>query len=258
MAISALHYCIVRELFGQGVLPQGGAILELGEANWYGDGDPADIMDDIRSFVSDPARREALLARLQSAVQQRDKASGFEVAKIIYEIYFAPCEIQAVDYGGTATAHKFDLNEPIQLDRRFQVVINHGTAEHIFNIGQVFRTMHDYAVPGGMMIHESPFTGWIDHGFYTLQPTLFFDIAEANQYRLVLMCIEDTRAFQALRIPSRDTVYQLVKSNQLPENGMLFTVLIKHSHDRPFRVPVQGYYRHALSDVGMAAWRELR
>src|SRR5207253_2432277 len=95
---------------------------------------------------------------------------SFDLVKIFYEIYFDPTETQAIDFDGTSQAHRLDLNRPIVLNRRFEVVINHGTSEHIFNIAQVFETMHDLTVPGGLMIHESPFTGWIDHGFYNLHP----------------------------------------------------------------------------------------
>jgi hypothetical protein len=35
MAISATHYQLLRRL--QPMLPQGGSLLEIGEANWYGD-----------------------------------------------------------------------------------------------------------------------------------------------------------------------------------------------------------------------------
>jgi hypothetical protein len=113
-------------------------------------------------------------------------------------------------------------------------------------------------VPGGMMIHESPFTGWIDHGFYNVQPTLFYDLAEANQYRLLVMCIEDLAAFKIVQLETREMVHELVKEKKLPGNALLFTVLLKSQQDRPFQVPLQGYYGKTLSESGMTAWRELR
>jgi hypothetical protein len=142
------------------------------------------------------------------------------------------------------------------LNRRFGVVFNHGTAEHIVNIGQVFATTHQYTVPGGMMIHESPFTGWVDHGFYNLQPTFFFDLAECNQYALVGMFIEDLGVKSIRQIRHRDKVHELAKSKQLPENSMLLTILTKGPQDAPFKIPMQGFYRKSLSDKGTAAWFE--
>jgi hypothetical protein len=258
MAISATHHFIVRDLFEHGLLPKNGALLEIGEANWYGDLDALTLAEDIRKYVNDPVRRDALVKRLSSIVETRGKSARFDVAKIFYEIFFAPSELQAVDFEGTEIAQRLDLNHPIQLNRRFDVVINHGTAEHVFNIGQVFRTVHDHTLPGGLMIHESPFTGWIDHGFYSLHPTLFYDLADFNQYLVYGMFVQDLTAQSILQIRTREHVHELGKAKQLPENSMMLTVLKKSAADHPFQIPIQGYYRKALSESGMEAWRELR
>lgn len=258
MAISTTHYYLVRSLFERGLLPRNGALLEIGEANWYGDIEPMALVDDINRYVTDPARREAIIQRLTQVAAGNDITRLFDIVKVFYDIYFAPTEHQAIDFNGTAIAKRLDLNVPVVLDRRFDAVINHGTAEHIFNIAQVFRTIHDYTVPGGIMIHESPFTGWIDHGFYTLQPTLFFDVAAANQYVILGIFITNINDRSVVQLPDREKLYELVKAKQIPDNTMLFTVFGKGGEDRPFQIPVQGYYSKALSESGMAAWRELR
>jgi hypothetical protein len=258
MAISKSHHTIVRNLFENGVLPQNGALLELGEANWYDPNSAHLLADEIRKFVPDPARRDELLARLAQLVETREEnVYLYHVAKIFYEVFFSPSEVQAIDFHGTPIAQKLDLNDPVTLDRRFDVTINHGTAEHIFNIAQVFRTIHEYTVPGGLMIHESPFTGWVEHGFYTLQPTLFQDVAEYNRYSIVCMVIEDLHDF-LLPIHTREDVYEFVKEGKLPENSVLFTAMKKDTVDRPFSIPTQAAYRSALSPKGVDAWRELR
>jgi SAM-dependent methyltransferase len=258
MAISTIQYYIIRELFQGGFVPQNGALLEIGEANWYNDIDPLAMAEDVKRFVTEPVRRDALVQRIAELANSEDQEWQFHIAKVYYELFFAPSEIQAIDFGGTAIAKKLDLNMPVVLDRRFDVVINHGTAEHIFDIAQVFRTIHDYTAPGGMMIHESPFTGWIDHGFYTLQPTLFFDLAEANQYSILGIFITQINDKSIVRLRDRATLYGLIKAKQIPDNANLFTVLRKYTEHRPFQIPQQGYYRESLPESGMAAWRELR
>jgi hypothetical protein len=257
MAISAAHYWILRDMFKQGLFRPGGAILELGEANWYGNLAAIQLIDDIRACVTDPARQQSLVTRMERAAESQDVMAPFEIVKIVYEMFFAPSDMQAIDFGGTPTAKKLDLNTPVQLDRRFDVVINHGTAEHIFNVAQVFRTAHDYTLPDGYMIHESPFTGWVDHGFYNMQPTLFFDLAEVNEYWFVAMLIEDIMAGELVQVETRESVHELSAAGRIVDNAMLFTVLRKR-HDRPFRPPMQGYYRGALSAAGQTAWKEMR
>lgn len=258
MAVSAILYRIVRDLFERGLLPNGGALLEIGEANWLGDANPLEMVADIKKFVTEPARQGALVSRLEQIVASKEPGYQFDVVKVFYELYFAPCQMQAVDLQGTEAALRLDLNGSLKLDRRFDVVINHQTAEHVFNIAQVFKTIDQYTVPGGMMIHESPLMGWVDHGFYTLQPTLFFDVAEANQYQIASMSIEDFTGRAILRLTAREDVYELAKAKRIPDNSMLCTVLIKGAVDRPFGYPTQGYYRDALSEVGTKAWSTLR
>ncbi len=258
MAISPVHRFLIRSMAKNHVLPSGAAILEIGEANWYGAIDRDEVVGDIEAFVVDADRKAELVKRVDQLLEQQPELRNFDMVKIFYEIFFSAVEVQAIDFEGTANAHKLDLNQPVKLDRRFDVVINHGTAEHIFNVAQVFRTMHEYTGPGGLMVHESPFTGWIDHGFYNFQPTLFFDLADVNEYLIRGMFVEDLSTNSLTQVKGRDHVCELAKEKEIPDNSMLFTVMSKGQTDRPFEVPTQGYYRKSLSESGMTAWRELR
>jgi hypothetical protein len=258
VAVSVPHYLVIRDLYRYGMLPQGGALLEIGEANWYGDIKPLSMIDDIQRFVTDPVRRDALIARLREIVATEPPTFGFDIVKVYYELYFSPSEIQAIDFDGTPLARPLDLNYPIDLGRQFDTVINHGTAEHVFNIAQVFRTIHEHTVPGGLMLHESPFTGWIDHGFYSMQPTLFFDLAEFNGYALQGLLIANLVDQSAIQVRGREHLYELIREREIPENSVLLTILRKNPEESPFKVPFQGYYRESLPESGMEAWRNLR
>lgn len=136
-------------------------------------------------------------------------------------------------------------------------MINHGTAEHIFNIAQVFETIHYCCDDGGLMIHDSPFTGWIDHGFYCLQPTLFYDLAHANCYEVARVAIHSLGNPQIIEVNGRDHIAELAKWEQIPANAQLFVALRKYG-EQPFRVPMQGYYARTLSEAGNRAWECLR
>jgi hypothetical protein len=117
--------------------------------------------------------------------------------------------------------------------------------------------MHDHCSPGGLMIHESPFTGWIDHGFYCLQPTLFYDLAAANGYEIALIAMETIDPPKIIQLASREHIYPLAEQRQIPNNAMLFVVFRKKL-DEPFRFPMQGYYTQQLSEEGKKAWMDLR
>jgi len=230
MAISATHHQLLMQ--AQPILPKGGSLLEIGEANWYGDVDPA-------------------------AVGLTRKESLFEIAKDFYQQLFAPKRIVSVDMHGTAAAWKCDLNAPLPPLGEFDVVMNHGTAEHIFNIAQVFASIHNACKVGGLMIHESPFRGWLDHGFYTLQPTLFYDLAAANGYDVVSVDVEEIKSRSVQPFWSREHSTELMQAGAVPDNAMLFVILRKKLA-APFRVPMQGYYNQTLSEAGKSAWEGLR
>ena len=82
----------------------------------------------------------------------------------------------------------FDLNHGIlaeQLRGTFDTVINSGTTEHVLNQLNAFRVIHDAVKCDGHMIHVLPCVGYVDHGFFTYTPRVFFDIAGYNDYELV-------------------------------------------------------------------------
>jgi SAM-dependent methyltransferase len=249
MAISHTHYLLLRALREQNILPQGGRILEIGQANWYGDGG----LDELR------ADRDRWGGFDESLSADLESTNLFTLARMAYDVLFKPNSVVAIDAGGEESALRYDLNcfgwEPS--DARFDISVNHGTAEHVFNIGNVFRVMHEAVVPGGLMFHESPFTGWVDHGFYCLQPTLFFDLARVNGYDIVLMATEHLASKTARIVPSREYLSQLRRQGALNDDLMLFVAFRKTS-DEPFRWPIQGVYDGALSEQGEKDWKELR
>lgn len=240
MALTAPLVRILREL--QPLLHRGGSLLEIGEANWYGDIDPAEAGD-------------------IAGLDRKAPSFGFDVCKVFYRTLFGPERMAAIDINGTLAALRVDLNDGAASaeavrDGDYDVVINNGTAEHVFNIAQVFRTVHDACELGGMMIHDAPMTGWLDHGLYTLQPGLFYDLATANNYEVVRVYVTEIKSNTVIRVESRDHIAVLSSEGKIPANAMLVVVLRKLG-ERPFKLPMQGYYARTLSDAGIKAWQKI-
>ncbi|HYV40056.1 MAG TPA: class I SAM-dependent methyltransferase [Gemmataceae bacterium] len=82
--------------------------------------------------------------------------------------------------------HIFDMNHPSpdQLNNRFDVILDGGTLEHIFNVPQAFGNLHKMLKVGGRAIHVFPVSNHVDHGFYSFSPTLFWDYYQANGYQV--------------------------------------------------------------------------
>ena len=75
-----------------------------------------------------------------------------------------------------------DLNYPHDLGQ-FDVVLDPGTLEHCFNIGQALMNAANAVKLGGVLLHLSPMT-MLNHGFYNLCPTLFNDFYEQNGWEV--------------------------------------------------------------------------
>src|SRR5262249_37353762 len=157
-----------------------------------------------------------------------------------------------------SSTYQFDLNLPVSLNEQFDVVINNGTAEHIFNVCQFFKTAHERTVPGGLMIHSSPFTGWPDHGFYNFQPTFFFDLARANRYEILSFVCGQIKPLVYVQISSHAEFGSLLRQGKIPASAHLNVVFRKAKDGGDFAIPTQAYYAGALTPEMKRMWHEHR
>ena len=131
------------------------SIFEIGEQNWYGDVSLKDLLETINNH-SNSKDKEILCEKLKKIIsliekKQDPKIFAFDVAKIFYKAIFDYKEYMAIDFHGTEHSIKFDLNNEYKDDKKYDVVTNIGTSEHIFNQLAVFKTIHNLVTPGGLL-----------------------------------------------------------------------------------------------------------
>ena len=80
-----------------------------------------------------------MLAELDEAVKSEKPSAAWDIARVYWNIFLQPSSITAIDFHGTERALKLDLNSPLDMKRKFHIINNCGTLEHIFNIGQAFK-----------------------------------------------------------------------------------------------------------------------
>lgn len=81
----------------------------------------------------------------------------------------------------------FDLNAseiPEAHRGMYELVLDAGTMEHVFHVPNGFANLSAFVAPGGRIVHQSPSSNHIDHGFWMFSPTLFWDYYTANGYDL--------------------------------------------------------------------------
>ena len=161
MGINPISLAWLAELQAEHGIFDGAAVAELGP-------------QDIRA-------PEALLREL---LRLDDAARLPTVGEDVYRILGAGSYC-AIDRFDDRAAVAMDLNQPYEGAAAFDVVTNFGTAEHVFNIGEVFRTVHRLTKPGGVMLHSLPALGHIDHGFWNIHPKAYISLAHFNGYELL-------------------------------------------------------------------------
>ncbi len=84
-----------------------------------------------------------------------------------------------------------DLNKEISKDykEKFDYIYDGGSLEHIFNVPQALKNFHNLLKPNGIIMHLLPCNNYVDHGFYSFNPTLFKDYYEQNNYEILKLYI---------------------------------------------------------------------
>ena len=93
--------------------------------------------------------------------------------------------IDASAYEGASNV--LDMNLPISEDlkRRFTVVIDGGSLEHVFNFPTAIQNCMEMVQCNGHFIGITPCNNYMGHGFYQFSPELFFRIfTEQNGFKL--------------------------------------------------------------------------
>lgn len=78
----------------------------------------------------------------------------------------------------------WDLNKPIndELRGRFGVIIDGGTLEYVFDVRTALANVTDMLRIGGRVIHMSPASNYLEHGFYQFSATLYSDYYAVNNF----------------------------------------------------------------------------
>jgi hypothetical protein len=183
---------------------------------------------------------------------------------------FGYARYRSIDLADPRADWRCDLNHPVDIPERFDTIANFGTGEHIFNISEVFRSMHVLLREGGVQLHIMPVLGDVNHGFYNVHPTVYLDVAKANDYvvedfRYIdeidrrtqehVLRFEDDVDFEALPIGRAELESHLTLGAKVDDNLRAIRkrtpdaaakdyafVAMRKVREQPFRIPTQRLY----------------
>jgi hypothetical protein len=128
MAISAREFKFLAHAYRQGLFPQRGSVLDFGESQTV----QLNVPKALAAVMPEGPARDASIAN--AAALAGEAGNGFALAKMIYLALFNYASYAAIDLEpGPSHRIQQDLNQPFDLGTRYDVCINNGTFEHVFN-----------------------------------------------------------------------------------------------------------------------------
>lgn len=171
----------------------------------------------------------------------------------------------SIDINGAYNSYKFDLNKNInkfyKFEENYDLVINNGTGEHIFNQYSFFLNSHNLTKKNGLMLNILPFIDWVNHGFYNFNPIIFADLAASNSYQILKLALANRNgAEMTLKEEDQNILFEQIKPHRKPTKfkglldyaqeklgkNILLIVIMKKKLSDEFKTPLQGKY---LADV---------
>lgn len=144
---------------------------------------------------------------------------------------------------------------------RFDVVLNFGTTEHIFNQWNSFAIIHEAMKIDGILYCVLPASGYLDHGYYCYTPIFFKDLASANGYEIIDMFFAHAgeNKLSQLNADVRDDKNLLLKNSvKLSETddripSFNIHVVMQKKVDKPFTCGLEVATAHSNTNSEISA-----
>lgn len=174
-------------------------------------------------------------------------------------------DYKSIDINGALGSYNYDLNfiikDKYNFQEQYDLVINNGTGEHIFNQYSFFKNFHNLTKKNGFMLNILPFIDWINHGFYNFNPIIFADMAASNNYEVIKISLANRWGSEIeLKKEEQLVFFDQIKPNDNNSNfgkiiniakdklgpNIIIKVILKKNKDSSFQTPLQGKY---LEDI---------
>jgi hypothetical protein len=237
MAIGPKHLLWFKELSAKlGVLFPHASVMDIGSSNLYDA-----TADQIREFITyynpniaaDAQRLDEFCRR---AAENATVGPGITTTWVGEVMEWAGLNYRSFDIFQGYGTEIFDLNCDSLPPRHFQqydLVMNFGTTEHLFNQYNAFKVIHELAMPGGFIFHQLPTMGYLDHGYFNYQPKVFDCLRVANAYDLISIGYDDPQGFCNYYEQNQHFENHDKWKEYTSPNGVIY-VLFRKTSDAPF------------------------
>ena len=128
---------------------------------------------------------------------------------------------------------------------KFDTILDFGTSEHIFNIGNLFKNIIRFCKKGTRLIHVLPANNQCGHGFYQFSPELFLSLySNKNGFkdtRVYLSKSNDINYFYEIK--NKD-IHERINLKSILDLNLIVTTSFEENSSIKFEVK-QSDYEHA-------------
>ena len=129
------------------------------------------------------------LARL--GVDCEDHAFFDQLAKDLWDVGLID-SVDVSDYQGCSVVHDLGTPVPADLHRRYDLIIEGGSLEHIFQFPVAVENLVKMLKPGGTLLISTMCNNHAGHGFYQFSPELFYNIFNGDAFAEVGVFLSDS------------------------------------------------------------------
>jgi hypothetical protein len=187
MGMGSVDLAIVNRLRYENHLPLNGAVIEIG-AQQLSNEFLASIDRHKEAFALFQSQKPiALPSPTESDLLPADAPYSRALWESLGYRY------ASIDIDGSPDVIPLDLNYdrvPLRHRRKYDLVTNFGTTEHVANQLNAFKIIHDLAKVGGIMLHSLPAQGYPTHGLINYNLKFFWMLSRSNNYKWHYMDFE--------------------------------------------------------------------
>lgn len=170
---------------------------------------------------------------VQDIPAQSRSEPGFDFPTLTELLQSRGAVVRTLDLFDGRADIRHDLNLPLppELHAQFDVLVDVGTIEHVFDTRQVFVNYLSLVKPGGHLCLHLPVSGYYRHGLHTFSPELVRGCLLGNGCEISFAEFSDFRGAE-------------VDEDNLRGVDALMWVVAKKLHTIPeFRIPQQAGWR---------------
>jgi len=173
----------------------------------------------------------------------------FEFLGISEENYY---DIDKFSFDKPKIVHDLQLPIDHKFHNFFNLIIDNGTMEHIFDVKSVMENIAKTTKVGGYVLQFNPSQNFLNHGFYQFCPTLFYDFYINNGFDIIESYVVETRgSFERFWLYDQKRDYTGLFFN--PKNRLGVCFLVRKKENIKEIVSPDQYFYKKLAEDGEAA-----